>query len=94
MQEFLAMYPFLLDPLLAAVQPVEALFGTGTPLRLQVLVDHEGDDDAVLKASIQTQAPVGEALEKRRRFRQDWWAGVKPTARRRLRFDVDCLEAD
>lgn len=93
-REFLAAHPSLSDLLLAAVRPVEAIFGAGTPITLQVLVDHEGDDDAVLKAYIQTQASIEEALEKRRRFQREWWAGVKSSAQSRLRFDVDCLEAD
>ena len=93
-REFLAAHPYLIDLLLAAVRPVGALFGVGTPVKLQVLVDHEGDDDAVLKAFIETREAIKGALEKRRCFQRDWWARVKSIARRRLRFDVDCLEAD
>ena len=76
--------------LIAALPHIEGVFGKGTNVNLQVLVDHDGDGDVVLNALIQTPDSVDAAIEKRRTFNRRWWSSARKIVKH-LNFDIDCV---
>jgi len=76
--------------LIAAFPHIESVFGKGTNVNLQVLVDHDGDGDVVLNALIQTPDSIDAAIEKRRQFNRQWWSSARKIAKH-LNFDIDCV---
>lgn len=76
--------------LLDAFSPVNEIFGRGTNINLQVLVDHDGETDVVLNALIQTPETVDAAIEKRRQFNRQWWSNRRKIVHH-LSFDIDCI---
>lgn len=90
-KEFLLTHPNLEKTLLDAVPEIEGIFGDGTSLSLQVLVDHDGDDDKSLFARIQTSLGVREALHRKKRLYREWWMKQPHVTQMPLTFDVECL---
>ena len=90
-QKFLLNHPDLVETLLAAVPRIYEFFGYGTCISLQVLVDHDGEDDLSLFARIQTYLNVREALQMKKRLYREWWMKQPDVVRIPLTFDVECL---
>lgn len=88
---FLIQHPDVCQALAAASPHTAEVFGAGTGVSLQILIDHDGEGDVVLSALVQTPDSVEEALEKRRQFNRRWWSDARKTVKG-LNFDVDCAE--
>lgn len=87
---FLIQHLDVCQALIAALPHVEDVFGKGTNVNMQMLVDHDGDGDVVLNALIQTPDSVNAAIEKRRQFNRQWWSSARKIVKH-LNFDIDCV---
>lgn len=78
----------LLEPLLHGLRhEVDARFGPGTPVRLDVVTDPE-EGDVALFARIGAKLPVDEAVRRLDAFVDAWWLGRLPQADGLLHLDV------
>jgi hypothetical protein len=80
-----------LIPLLeAAREPLASHFGPDTPVRLEVQLDPENEEDRVLIARAATsQLPAKEAVARLGAFWDQWQPDVPPGWWGHLRFDIE-----
>jgi hypothetical protein len=87
--QFLQTQVELLNILAEAVGPIDAAFGTGTSISLNLVTDYDSDDDARLMARIRTTESVAAARAKRADFYLKWWNSNMDRAHGRLVFDLE-----
>ena len=87
---FLIQHLGVCQALIAALPHIEEVFGNGTNVNLQVLIDHDADGQVILNALIQTPDSVDAAIEKRRQFNKQWWSSARRLVKN-LNFDIDCV---
>lgn len=77
-----------LRPLLHGLRrEVDARFGPGTPVRLDLVTDPE-EGDVALFARIGTALPVDEAVRRLDALVDGWWLGRSPRVRGLIHLDV------
>lgn len=86
---FLDRHPDIANILLDAVPAIEKVFGAGTGLTLQVLVDQDGENDTSLFARIRTSKPVREAIALKKQFYREWWMKQAQALEAPLNFEVE-----
>jgi hypothetical protein len=86
---FVRDHPEVVPPLLEAAEVVPRYFGPGTSLVLEVERDRDARDHRELFALIQTSLDADAAMACQRRFEDEWWLDVLPTANRKLTFGLE-----
>ena len=77
--DFLRRHPGVVTTLLQASDVIPRYFGP-SPVVLELVRDPKARDDVELYARIQTDLAVDAALERLRRFDEDWWLDASPDA--------------
>lgn len=86
---FLRDRPGVVTTLIEAVEVIPRYFGPGPVVALEVVSDPEAHGDVELYARIRTDIDVDAALDRLRRFDQEWWLDALPRAQYALTFTIE-----